>query len=54
MMKVTVHIMPKDLERLKLANRKFGVGDEILNAKNLIEWAFRTAIDASEYEPGPE
>lgn len=51
MMKVTVHITLEDLEKLKLANRKFGVGDDILSAKNLIEWAFQTTIDASEYEP---
>ena len=51
MMKVCVPLTLEDLDKLKLANQKFGVGDEILPAKNLIEWAIQMTIAASEYEP---
>ena len=40
----------EDLDKLKLANQMFGVGDEILTAKKLIEWAIQMTILASEYE----
>lgn len=50
-MSVCVPLTLEDLDKLKLANQKFGVGDEILPAKNLIEWAVQTVIIASEYEP---
>ena len=50
-MNVTVPLSLEDLDKLKLANQKFGVGDEILAAKKLIEWAVQVTIEASEYKP---
>lgn len=51
MMAVTIPLSLEDLDKLKRANQKFGVGDEILTAKRLIEWAVQMTILASEYEP---
>lgn len=50
MMSVCVPLTLEDLDKLKAANQKFGVGDEILPAKQLIEWAIMMTIAASEYE----
>ena len=49
MMKTHISLTLDDLDKLKLANQKFGCGDKV-SSSELVSWAVQMVISAYEHE----
>ena len=50
MMKIHISIDREDIDQLKLAEKAYGCGGDILSAPALVSWAVQMVIAAYEHE----
>jgi len=49
MMKIHISLEREDVDKLKLANQKFGCGDKV-SSSELVSWAMQIVISAYDHE----